>query len=74
MNFKLTLKRLHGLFWRLERLGGGACWPLEISAVDCVIAAKVYTIVVCAVIYKVFIFRFSKISLSYFVFFNYANL
>ena len=46
-----------GLFWRLERLGGGGgpSWPppLEISAVDRAIAAKICTMVVCDVIYKI---------------------
>ena len=42
-----------GLFWRLERLGAMMAPPLEISAVDRAIAAKICTMVVCDVIYKI---------------------
>ena len=52
-----------GLFWRLERLGGGGgamMAPLEISAVDCAIAAKICTMVVCDVIYKIVYLDFPK--------------
>ena len=59
--------------------GGGANLspppPPESSAVDRVIAAKICTMVVCDVIYKiVYIFRFSKIIFFYFILINYANL
>ena len=50
-----------GLFWRLERQGGGGSWPpLDISAVDCAIAAKICTMVVCNVIYKIVYLDFLK--------------
>ena len=53
-----------GLFWRLVRLGGGGgammAPPLEISAVDRAIAAKICTMVVCDVIYKTIYLDFPK--------------
>ena len=60
-NIPLTLKRL-GYF------GGWTDWgdgpppppPLEISAVDCAIAAKIFTMVICDVIYKTVYLDFPK--------------
>ena len=53
----LTLIRL-GYFggWKDWGGGGGGAYkvpPLEISAVDCAITAKIGTMVVCDVIYKI---------------------
>ena len=74
----LTLIRL-GYFggWKDWGGGGGPIRPpLEISAVDHAIAAKICTMVVRDVIYKILynVFRFSKIFLFYFILINYANL
>ena len=53
---RLTLKRL-GYFGGWKDWGGGA---LEISAVDRAIAAKICTMVVCDVIYKIVYLDFPK--------------
>ena len=56
----LTLIRL-GYFGGWKDWGGGPWWPpLEISAVDRAIAAKISTMVVCDVIYKIAYLDFPK--------------
>ena len=47
--------------------------PLEISAVDRAIAAKICTMVVCDVIYKIVYLDFPK-YIYFFLLINYANL
>ena len=59
IKIKATLNpKKTGLFWRLERLGGGGGGG--ISAVDRAIAAKICTMVVCDVIYKTVYLDFPK--------------
>ena len=56
----LTLKRL-GYFGSWKNWGGGLYGPpLEISAVDRAITAKIWTMVVCDVIYKILYLDFPK--------------
>ena len=57
----LTLKRL-GYFGSWKNWGGGGALgpPLEISAVDRAITAKICTMVVCDVIYKIVYLDFPK--------------
>ena len=66
---------------RLGYFGGWIEWgkammssPLRSRPWYRAIAAKICTMVVCDVIYKIEIFRFSKIFLFYFILINYANL
>ena len=56
---RLTLIRL-GYFGGWKDWGGTMMAPLEISAVDRAIAAKISTMVVCDVIYKIVYLDFPK--------------
>ena len=63
----LTLIRL-GYFGGWKDWGGGPWWPpLEISAVDRAIAAKICTMVVCDVIYKIVYLDFPKYFILFYI-------
>ena len=68
-----------GLFWRLSSPGGGGGGllqpPLQISAVDRAIAAKICMKVECDVNYKTVLLDFLFFNIIfYFIWINYANL